>query len=94
MKIPLLTTGALLAQIQVLLNTACPPNAPACAELRRDFLQQLAEYKQADLTQPPTSAQQQTLQSMMQILRDIQEQNQLVEITSSSSTASSSSSSQ
>ncbi len=92
MKTPLLTTGALLKQAQELLNTACPPNAPARADLRRDFLKQLAEYKKADPAKPPTSAQQQALQNMMQLLRDIQGQSSLSQVASSSSTTYSSSS--
>ncbi len=68
----LLTTGAWLEQAQDLLNTACPPSAPLRADLRRDFLKQLAEYKKADPVKPPTPVQQQALQGIMQTLRDIQ----------------------
>ena len=92
MKTPLLTTGALLKQAQALLNTACPSHVPARADLRHDFLQQLAEYKEADLTKPPTLTQQQSLQSMMQLLRDIQGQSSSSQVTTSNSTTYSSSS--
>jgi hypothetical protein len=67
-----LTVGVLLEQAQDLLNTACPPSDPARAELRRDFLKQLAEYKQASPAKPPTPLQQRALQGMMQTLHEIQ----------------------
>ena len=80
-------TDASLEKGYELLDTACPPNVKERADLRRDFLKQLAKHKQTDPTKPRTIKQQQAIQRIIQTLQDMQPQPSVSQSASASYTS-------